>query len=232
MLVFIGVAIFTVAIYRAPYFSIKTISVSGDSDDRVASWLEALKGRSIFSREVSTLTRRITNQNLFVNSLTCSRGLPDSLRCFLGKRTVGLVWQKQARSYLVDENGLVFAENPGLTGKVIVDDQTAAPVDLGSRVASSELISSYRQIAAKLQPEGLTCERIVIPETLLQVNAVVGPVAGGSKPISLTKPITVMFNLAYSLDDQVRALVELLGQRGSAITERVDLRVAGKIYYK
>lgn len=222
-----------VAIYRMPYFSIRNITLDGDKDERVTLWLDALKGKSIFSREVTNLTQRIENQNLFVRGLSCSRGLPDSLRCNLQNRSVGLVWKKQDKIYLVDDGGLVFAESQAIPGKIIVEDLTAVPTQLGSRVASREIVTDYQQIAAKLSSYGITTDKIVMPDTLLQVSVVIfssGSV--GSPPIVLAKPLTVMFNLAYSIDDQISSLMEILKQKGSVVTERVDLRVAGYIYYK
>jgi len=230
------ILIFIVALWlvaRLPIFSISQIEVVGSSDPSVTEELNVLKGRSIFSRLISETTTHLLTHDLTLQSLTCSRGLPHTLRCQVTLRSAAIGWKRGDTTYVLDQNGLVFAlQSDRFPVSLVIEDRGTSPVEVGKVVASNEAITAYQSISSALQEKGFALSTLFINDTLYQISVVTS--SNNQPEVNWTpkQPVTVLMVINYPINDQVAALLQAVKDKKDKITSQVDVRVPGYVYVK
>ncbi len=230
LLVLLVVVIAFYLVGRLPIFHIKEVTLSGDTSEAVVNELDALKGKSLFSRFVIETTERLEAANPSVKDLSCSRGIPSTLRCQLSLRQASIGWKKDGVIYLVDQSGYAFKEQGDTAVPLIVEDKGAQPVKAGQVVASREVVDVYLSLIKQLQERGYQLGTFSIAESLYQVNVAVTGNTSADWQWTPATPITLLMVTNYPLSAQIDAATQLLKTKSSAISERVDVRVPGYAY--
>lgn len=221
------------SIFRLPAFQIKNVIIDGDKPAAVQESLEGLKGTLIFSSHIETVRQKLLHDHLEVEDIVCRRGLPNTLRCQITLSQPVLVWKKGDAQYLVDQNGLLYAnKSDSATNFPVVEDRSPIPATIGQVVASPQAVNNIQHLATALSSKGYQTQEFFITETLYQIGAVLTGVTPTGTPFPAKQPINVLFITTYSLDDQVKALSSIFKNNANQINEYVDLRVAGYAYYK
>lgn len=222
---------------RWPFLQISEVELvtsgnyQGDETTRAAltGQLQALKGKSILSRELERTKRSLIGEYLAIEELSCQRGLPRTVRCRASYREPWLVMKRSQAQYWVDRQGIIFA--PQLDTQLIlplVEDRTQLDLpELGSQIIGDKLVGAILIASGKLKELNLTAEQFFIADTVYQFGAVI-PYNPGPAPTKLT----ILLTSSYPLETQLTILQGLLKEKGSTITERVDLRVPGQVYFK
>lgn len=220
-------------LYYSPYLSVKEINYSGDENKLARDKLNSLLDAPILSRRIGSVVSGAMSQDLSLQSVTCQRGLPHTLNCQIKQREELAMWVTGEDSYLVDENGFVFARNENESGTLVVYDQTNLPVKIGDFVLSRQVLEKYQQIVANLKAHQLSVVRLILTDaTVYQVDVLIVALPEYGGTLSHELQLTLKFNLTNSLENQLSALFSTLEVHGSEITNRVDLRVAGTVYYQ
>ncbi len=228
----VGVIILLLLLARLPIFTIKSVLVEGTTDAVVISELEKLKGRSVFSQFISSTVQQIRSNHVEIADLICKRGIPDTIRCQVSVREPSLIWRHNNQGWLVDSTGYIYAPAPESTTILTIEDRGPTAVTAGQTVISPELVAFYQQLLNGLQEDGYAVTSTYITESLFQLNVVT---TGNNKPEiawTPTKPITLMLVTSYSVESQRQALRQIVIDKKSSITERIDLRVPGYAYTK
>jgi hypothetical protein len=221
-----------VLVSQLPYFRIQQVDVKGTTDQTTVSQLKDLAGRSIFSSQVTELPNRLLASNLNLSSADCRRGLPNYLGCQVSMRQPALIWRQNNQDYWVDENGLIYSRRAADTPTgPIIEDQSTHPVQIGDSVASRQLVEQYRQLVDLLAHQNLTVEKVVVNDSVYQLSVVISNFQNLSNPPSPASQLTVRMVIHRSLENQVAALIATLQQKGSAITQQVDVRVPDYVYF-
>lgn len=232
LLVVFAVVVVILLLSRLPIFTIQHVMVEGTTNQTVINYLEKLNGQSIFSRLIGSTVNQIRANHLDINTIECKRGLPDTIRCQVLLRTPAIVWHHNNQRWLVDEQGYVYGPAGAEEGLLLVEDRGPTGVAIGQIVASEEIVSQYQQLITDLRTDGYAVTTIFVTESLQQPSIIM---TGNESPgfdWSPSAPITVLFVTTYSLESQRQALKEIIAQKKSSITERIDLRVPGYAYTK
>jgi len=222
VLIMIAVVAGVTLIGHLPMFQLKTVEIKS-AQSEIQTEATKLIGQPIFSSSIGRWISETRSKNPQIASLTCQRGLPDSLKCQVIYRHAQATWRSHNQDVYIDEAGYVFTadltDNPAL----IIEDLTNSPVVSGQVVISSDLLGQYQRLVQMLQDEGFQIKSLFISESLFQVGA----------RIELPdRPALVgLFTMTSPLSSQVKALKKVIDTK-SDITERVDLRVSGYVYYK
>ncbi len=216
---------------RLPVFRIKSVSVTGDTNDRLTENLAKLDGTTIFSSKIKRLSDQLINDDKSLATVSCRKGLPNSLTCNITRRQPALIWQSRDKLFLVDANGLLYQErtDDSFKGLTLVD-QASQPVTIGLQVVSSEVISQIQKLNDLLTKSKIDVSRYYINDSVYQIGATVNSFMVDGQPV--TKNINILFVTTQPLEAQIKSLIALLNQKGKSINSQVDLRIPGYVYFK
>jgi hypothetical protein len=227
-LLFVGVVLVGgLLISRLPFFQIKHVDVRNSPSIAITELAQSLIGQSIFSNKIQTLARKALEEYPILESFSCTRGLPATVRCEAKAREARFVWKTNDKSYLLDKSGYIFIESTNET-LPILEDRAGKAVSIGEEVTSEETVAAYDQLVALLSKDGITVSQLFITESFYQFGAVISARADKTFPGS---PITVLFTTSYPVESQVTVLSKVLDERSAQIKERIDLRVPGNVYF-
>lgn len=217
---------------RLPVFRIKHVAIEGADNAQLQTDLQALVGQSIFSRKIGQVTEHWLHTEGSLAILSCHKGLPSSLSCRAALRQPSLIWQQSGKEFLVDKDGVLYAEKgPGPLTVPVVQDQIGSTNQLGTNVASTEVIEQITRLKKTLEEQGIVISRFFITDSLYQVGVIIGGYKNtDNQPV--TKELTALFASTQPIDAQAKVLRILLRERGGQITTRIDLRIPGYVYYK
>jgi hypothetical protein len=152
------------------------------------------------------------------------KGLPDSIKVIVYRRSRSFIWQTQSKSYSVDEDGVVYEEIPVVPADsqaLVVTDNKGLPVELGQKIVVTDFIKFVNDISTKFSEK--TKLKIVgmgVEETTYHLH------------LRTENGFMVMFDTMRNLDEQLEDLNLLVTKYGPDIKEYVDLRIAGRAYFK
>lgn len=150
------------------------------------------------------------------------RRWPHGLLLRVTEKELALNWRSGERTYLVDSGGSVVGEGEN-SRLVQVTDETGLSVSIGDRVVPSRFVGFVTELTAAAGDLPL---KLVAIRIATSTSEVVG---------ATDRPFVVKFATTRSARGQVRDLKLVLAelkQLGKTPAEYIDLRVAGKAYYK
>lgn len=225
------VALYT--FFHLPFFSVSDIQLVGPNSDTTVSSLQKLKGVSIFSSDVTRTVNQIKDNDLTISDLSCSRGIPSTLRCAISLRSPALIWKQGPTLYLVDNNGFIYGTTASAASdQLIVEDRSVEPLGLGKTVASADIIQTYQQAKTELTKRGFAVTNLYVADTLYQVGAVVTGNGRADVNWHPKQPINFLLVTSYPVSTQADVLLATTQSKPDKITERVDVRVPGYVYTK
>lgn len=233
ILLLLGLAVGVNLVTRLPFFNVSTIIINQTGQSDVVNEIESLRGKSIFSREVSSISNQILSDYFVVETINCRRGLPSTLRCDIEFRKPALIWQVgEVGKFLVDNSGVVYAEIKSISEEeqralpTLVDNRNIK-VELGQTVASRDLLKRYLESIATLNNQGFPTGSIRIDETFYYFYLELLP----DVEKNISKPITLKLATIYSIEEQVAKITAIL-EKNQVVDQYIDVRVPGYAYAK
>jgi hypothetical protein len=218
-------------IQRLPVFVISDVEVEGKKQEEIKEKLSSLKGTSLFSGKINRRIDDVKSHDLEIEELTCRKGIPATLHCTVTMREAVMSWKAGEKTFLVDSLGFVFAEGESVNDVVISDGSNTA-LKIGDMVASSEIVETYSGLHRSLSEKGLVVDSLAVEKSLYMVTAYLSGSTSSNIPFPSTSSLKVLFTTSYPIALQVDALEKFLQQRSSNVSEYLDVRVAGYLYYK
>lgn len=217
-------------LFFSVYFQAKNIELKGDTDLVEAEQVKkvvlfALQNQpNIFLFDDKLIEAKIKENFPLVAEVEIQKGIPDTIRITILKRQPVIVWQTGEKKYLVDKEGMAYAEADeakaaGLPR--VIDDKNIA-VNQGEKIVSRSFINFVREMIEKFTPRSnLAIKEMRISETTFDLT------------VMTQNNFYVLFDTTRSaeteLDDLRRVLAHL---KGALPKEYIDLRVEGWAYYK
>lgn len=134
-------------------FSARKIAITGASwtpQDEILTALAIPSGQNLFTLNAASLAGRLDGLPA-VRAVKVSVALPDEIQVAVTERQALVVWQAGGRRFLVDDTGLLFAEEgdqpPTAAAQLpVIDDQRAAaePLAVGSTLDPVTLDAALR----------------------------------------------------------------------------------------
>lgn len=208
-------------IYFSSVFKIKSIQIVGEPKKESEQYLENYKNKNIFSLKTNQIKEKLATDNPEYLNVKILKGIPSTLRVIFETRIAKIIWVSSTNSYLVDANGIVFKKDDTETNLVKVLDKKRIVVEIPSQITTQNFISFV--ISAQDQVSNYNdfkVDHFEIDETTFQVDAITD------------KKIKIIFDTTRTLSDQIDAFKKAFEEKKSEITEYIDVRVEGVVYYK
>lgn len=222
-----GLALLT----RLPIFQLKSVSVEGVNNPETVAELKSLVGSSIFSARITRTVDHWLATDPALRSLSCRRGIPDTLQCQATYRTGALVWKQPNGEFWVDVNGRVFSVRQAEQPATIVVEDALATAAIGADVASTEIVELFLRLQKALTDRLIVVNRFYIVDAVYQPGVVIGGFTT-SDGRQIQKEVRAVFAATESIEAQVRTLKQLIDNNGDQVAGYIDLRVPGYVYYR
>lgn len=134
-----------------------------------------------------------------------------------------LGWSTGNQKYLLDRDGTAIGVFPADSKLPIVNDGSNLPVEPGARVAPARFVAFAAGIVPALATEGIGVTSMDIKETTLDLS------------VGTNKGFRIVLDTGRSIEESIadlRSVRTLLASQKKTPAEYIDLRVAGKAYYK
>jgi cell division septal protein FtsQ len=214
-------------------FSIQAIKVEGNrfiDSASVVRLAEASFSHHPFSRNLFTIgAARIETElpaaDKRLRTVEVKRQWPNNVLLVVEERQPALAWKSGEQTYVIDDSGVTMGSlsQIGLT-LPLVTDSTNLPVKAGDRLVPASFVK-FCQDLIELVPKktGLQITGLRIHETTSELAAVTN------------RNFYIKFDTTRPADGEVadlQAVMDTLNKQKKTPTEYVDLRIAGKAYYK
>lgn len=221
-IIFVGIVLFVlliILVFFLPVFKVKNIEIIGSPSEKLKNEIENFKGQNIFEFDVSSAEQVLSQNNREFTSIKIYRGIPDTLRVRFFPREPNIIWQTYDKKYLIDKDGFLFDEVINSIDLPIVYDEKNLDIAIGKQIASSNFVNFIKNVKNKLNEQGIEVKQFTISETTFQVKA-------------QTNDCYIIFDTIRPFSDQIDAFQIVYKEHKSEITEYIDVRVEGWVYYK
>lgn len=217
IIVLVGVYYF---FFMSPVFQIKNIIADRNIPTAVTDYLQKYKGENIFKLKSKQIHDDLLTKYPELVDINVLRGIPDSIKVTFKERSPELIWQSGMQLYLMDDSGIVFKEVQNIGSLPTVKDNNALPVKMEQQVVTSSFVSFVTDLHNKLAEKGFEIDHFEVNETTFQVEAVT------------SARLLLKFDVTRAVDDQISDLEKFWQDHSSEPKSYIDLRVAGKVFYK
>jgi cell division septal protein FtsQ len=158
-----------------------------------------------------------------VKTIATTRRLPHSLSMVVTLKQPSLGWTSGNATYVLDKDGSIIGPLVGKPDIPVVVDGSNVPVQVGQRVTTARFVNFTTSIAEGLSAAKLSATRYEVRDTTLDLY------------VTTNKEYQLIFDTGRDAAGQIGDLKTLLGFLASqkkTPTAYIDLRIAGKAYYK
>ena len=224
----LGAGLLLVGLARG--FSLEQINVQGTKnleEAQVARLAGDILKTNPFGFNLLTLSDRRLERVLLVRepqlaTVNVKRQWPHALLLEVSEKELVIEWTTGSKKYLVDAGGSVVGE--GEHSQLLpVTDQTGLPVRIGDRVVPSRFVVFCQEL---VQQRGLADLEIKQVEIAISTSEV---------SVHTQYPYVIRFDTTRGAQAQLRDLAKVqqeLKRQAKSPGEYIDLRVAGKAYYR
>jgi cell division septal protein FtsQ len=132
-------------------------------------------------------------------------------------------WTSGNQRYLLDRDGTAIGVLAADSKLPVVVDGSNLPVQMGARVAPARLVAFVTALVPALAAEGYSVTGLEVKDTTLDLN------------VTTDKGYQLVFDTGRTVGEEIydlRAVKGLLATQKKTPAEYIDLRIAGKAYYK
>lgn len=211
-------------------FGIKNIRVEASSDrsnqiEGAARKLVAARWRqqNVLTLDASALEDELLKSDPMLKSVEIRRQWPNGIKVSASLKQPSLGWVTGNAAYLLDRDGSAIGTLPQGSNLPVVVDGSNLPVKLGEKVTSSRFVGFMVELAPELQKLGLAPASYEVKETTLDLY------------VTTAKKYKLVLDTSRPVGEQLsdlKTLVGFLNKQGKTPAEYIDLRIAGKAYYK
>lgn len=211
-------------LFLSSFFNLKNIIIEGEPDENLKTEIYKLKDKNILFIDQSELENKITKEYPINKSIIVYKGLPDSLKISIEKRSRFLIWQTGGKYFSLDDEGIAYEEMDSLPADnqvAVVDDRKNVPTILGQRIVVPEFIIFVKKaldiIPAKA---GVKIQNIGVEESTYHLF------------LKTSDGWQIIMDISKPIEEQNDDLNLILSKYKDQIREYIDLRVSGRVYYK
>jgi cell division septal protein FtsQ len=228
-LLLLGAAIAGVSWFLLQTFTITSIQVQAAANvEAIKSQTEQIVAHNWWQHTLltfngSALEAELMRTNPTIESVDVHRRWPHGVSLAVAFKAYGLAWSSGNQSYLLDRRGVAIGMLPAGSELPVVYDGSNLPVEVGKGVASSRFVEFVTSLATTLPAMGLGVTRYEVKDTTYDLY------------VTTNKGYRLILDTARPAGDSMADLAALqafLTKQGKTPVEYVDLRIAGKAYYK
>ena len=165
---------------------------------------------------------KLQQQNAAVRSVSVVRRLPHTVVVGVLLKQPSLGWSTGDQKYLLDRDGTAIGPFGNSTLPVVVDGSNL-PVQSGQQVVSTHFVAFVGDLMAALAADKVSVTGLSIKDTTLDLT------------VATSQGYNLIFDTSRAANDEVAGLKSvqaLLKQQNKTPTAYIDLRIAGKAYWK
>lgn len=216
----------------SPIFQIRTIKIVGNSvvsESDLKRAVEDSLSSSPLSRNIlfvnsGQLATQLKSQNQQIATVQVDKQFPSTLKITIHEQAPELLWRSGTSTYVVSDDGHAYSQNSqNNSGLITVVDGSNVPVSLGQALVPTQFVQFVKSLKSKLNPLGVTPAQLSVGETTSEIL------------VATSSGYSIRFDTTRSIDDQIadlKATLETLKKQNKKITEYIDLRIPGKVFYK
>lgn len=138
-------------------------------------------------------------------------------------RVMSGVWCTSEKCFVFDDNGIVFAEAPDVSGSLIlkIRDENNTPVLLGNSVLSGEEFKSIKKAIQSIQKNKIPISEVLIQNVELKEWATIAP-----------NGFSIKFSFNSIPDDLDSVFSGIFERTSIGKLTYIDLRVPNRVYFK
>jgi cell division septal protein FtsQ len=228
VLVLLGAAALLVLVLQQ-VFHVNTVSVK--SPERVSEvQTEALRliatkwsQQNLLSFSSSAFARDLLAADPMLKTVEVHRQWPNRLSVVATLKQPSLGWTSGNQAYLLDRDGSAIGSLPAGAAVPVVFDGSNLPVELGQHVTSVRFVDFTTQLAAGLAEAKVGATRLEVKDTTLDLY------------VTTNKGYQLIFDTSRPAAEELsdlKTLLSFLTKQNKAPASYIDLRIAGKAYYK
>ena len=169
------------------------------------------------------LTTKLRDADPIIKTIEVHRKWPHAVTLAVTLKQPSIGWSSGNQSFLLDREGGVIATLPPKSTFPVVIDGSNLPVTIGARVTSVRFVEFVSGLQAALPSTGIGITQLEIKDTTLDLY------------VTTDKGYRLMLDTSRSVGEAItdlRAVLNTLALQKKTPAEYIDLRVAGKAYYK
>ena len=206
--------------FYSSVFNIKQIKIEGGTKE-LETFFDSYKNQNIILLNSGNVKNDLQEKYPEIPDIKLYRGLPHTLRIVVDWRTNKLIWQSQGKYYCVDNTGIAYSECLAIENMPIIKDNKDIDVTLNHQVVPENFINFISELEANFgQIDNLKIVSFEVNETIFQVD------------VLTDKGWKVVFDTTRQAKGQTEALKTFLVDHEAEVTEYIDLRVEGRVYFK
>jgi cell division septal protein FtsQ len=211
-------------------FQIRTIQVkaSGGAGEAMKSDAQKIMAGSALMGNLLTLNEQVLESKLqqaepALRSVAVVRRPWHTVVITATLKQPSLGWSTGDQQYLLDSDGTVIGSFPGGSGYPTVVDTSNLPVHAGQQVVSPHFVAFVQALAPGLQAAGYSVKSLSIKDTTLDLTT------------ATNKGYSLILDSSRNAGDELadlKSVQALLKQQNKTPASYIDLRIAGKAYWK
>lgn len=225
ILLFIGLLY---AVLFSPLFRVTKLAVGGNSQlstQTITGELNTILdssalGRNSLFMSTSRLEKQLGARLNTLSRVTVSRTLFGGLNVRVEEHRPAIRWKSSSSVFVLSTDGRAYAEATASDKNLpIVEDSTNLPVEIGSKVVPASFVAFTTSLKQQFAGLKLGIISISVPATTNELY------------VKTDKGYETKLDTTRSIEDQLIDLKAVLAKKVTP-KEYVDLRIAGRVFYK
>ncbi|HEY2004490.1 MAG TPA: cell division protein FtsQ/DivIB [Candidatus Saccharimonadia bacterium] len=211
------------------FFKITQVAVSANSrGDQIQTEVEKLTHESwsqgnLLTLDEGELVSKLQLEDAQIRSAVVLRNWPHGLKVSVVLKQPSMGWLSGDQHYLLDSDGTAIGVLPADSSLPVVNDGSNLPVAIGKQVASPRFVAFVTQLVPALRANGYQVTSLDIKDTTFDLTA------------STNKGYKLIFDTSRPVTDELndlKSVQALLTAQKTAPAQYLDLRIAGRAYWK
>lgn len=233
----IYICILLVAIYAvlaSNIFRINNIEVSGNqtlSSENIKSQVKTIIAGSSINQNIifvpsSGVEKQLKKDNYQIADVRLERIPFNTIKVTITEQKPSILWKSGNSLSIITENGRGFVGEPNdelKSNLPTVEDLSNLPVKEGDKVVSQEFIVFVNDANKLLSQNGVAISTMQVEETTTELTVITKD--GYKIRFDTTRPFSEQLS-------DLNAVLDSLKKQGKKITQYIDLRINGKVFYR
>jgi len=228
-LLILAAGLVLVALWLSQAFAIRSVVVQpasgGSGIQAVAKTLVqgSVLSDNLLTINVGTLSAKLQQADPALRGAEIRRQWPHTLVVMVQLQQPGLGWSTDGSQYLLDRNGSVIGPLADGSELPVVTDESNLPVTTGKQVVSPAFVTFVEALAPALSADGYGVTGMSISDTTYDLT------------VATNKHYSLIFDTTRTVPEEMsdlKAVQGVLAAQKQTPASYIDLRIAGKAYYK
>lgn len=228
-LILLVVVVVVVAFVIFKMFEINKVVVSSSSrGDQIQAEVvklirDSLGQGNLLTLDEGVMVSKLQQADPLIRTAEVRRQWPHGLKVNVVLKQPSMGWSSGDQRYLLDSDGTAIGALSAGSTLPVVNDGSNLPVQVGRQVASPRFVAFVTQLMPALAANGYQVTSLDIKDTTFDLT------------VSTNKGYKLVFDTSRPVADEMsdlKSVLTLLASQKRTPTQYLDLRIAGRAYYK